>query len=179
MGGKSTRFGSEKWKAKLGNHIVLDNIWNACNIFKKRKLIGKKKPKQINKTFILDIYNYCAPIVGIHTAITNSKTNWILILSCDLPLINEKCLKFIWDSKTEQVDAVVPVVKKRIQPLCSLYNIDILSQLNYFINKQNFSLHNFLKSIDTQFINMDHYERSFLNMNTQDDLKKIKIKDKI
>ena len=179
MGGKSTRFGSEKWKAKLGNHIVLDNIWDACNIFKKRQLIGKKKPKQINKTFILDIYNYSAPIVGIHTAIANSKTNWTLVLSCDLPLINEECLKFIWDSKTEQVDAVVPVVKKRIQPLCSLYNVGVLSQLNCSINKQNFSLHNFLKSIDTQFINMDHYERSFLNMNTQDDLKRIQIKNKI
>ena len=179
MGGKSTRFGSEKWKAKLGSHTVLDVVWNACNIFKKRKLIGKKKPTQKNKTFILDIYNYCAPIVGIHTAIVNSKTNWILILSCDLPLINEECLKFIWDSKTEQVDAVVPIVKNRIQPLCSLYNIDILSQLNHSINKQNFSLHNFLKTINTQFINMDHYEKSFLNMNTQNDLKRVQIKNKI
>ena len=179
MGGKSTRFGSEKWKAKLGNNIVLDNIWDACNIFKKRQLIGKKKPKQINKTFILDIYNYSAPIVGIHTAIANSKTNWTLVLSCDLPLINEECLKFIWDSKTEQVDAVVPIVKNRIQPLCSLYNIGILNNLNYHIDRQNFSLHKFLKSINTQFINMDHYERSFLNMNTQDDLKRIQIKNKI
>ena len=139
MGGKSTRFGSEKWKAKLGNHIVLDNIWDACNIFKKRQLIGKKKPKQINKTFILDIYNYSAPIVGIHTAIANSKTNWTLVLSCDLPLINEECLKFIWDSKTEQVDAVVPIVKNRIQPLCSLYNINILDdlQLVYLLKKNS------------------------------------------
>ena len=179
MGGKNTRFGSEKWKAKLGSQIVLDSIWNACSIFKERKLIGKKKPEQINKTFITDIYNYHAPIVGLHTALINSKTNWILVLSCDLPLINEGCLKFIWDSKKKGVDAVVPIVKDQVQPLCSLYNIDILSQLNYSINKQNLSLHKFLKSINTQFINMDHYERSFFNMNTQDDLKKIKIKNKI
>lgn len=179
MGGKNTRFGSEKWKAKLGSHIVLDRIWNACSIFKERKLIGKKKPKQINKTFILDIYNYHAPIVGLHTALINSKTNWILILSCDLPLINEDCLKFIWNSKEEEVDAIVPIVKNQVQPLCSLYNVDILGELNDSINKQDFSLHKFLKSINTQFINMDHFEKSFLNMNTQDDLKKIKIKNKI
>ena len=109
----------------------------------------------------------------------NSKTNWILVLSCDLPLINEGCLKFIWDSKKKGVDAVVPIVKDQVQPLCSLYDIDILSQLNYSINKQNFSLHNFLKTINTQFINMDHYEKSFLNMNTQNDLKRVQIKNKI
>lgn len=179
MGGKNTRFGSEKWKAKLGSQIVLDSIWNACSIFKERKLIGKKKPEQINKTFITDIYNYHAPIVGLHTALINSKTNWTLVLSCDLPLINEECLKFIWNSKIKKIDAVVPIVRGQVQPLCSLYNKAILNNLNDHIKRQNFSLYKFLKSINTQFINMDHYERSFFNMNTQDDLKKIKIKNKI
>ena len=179
MGGKNSRFGSEKWKAKLGSKIILDDIWNACNIFKERKLIGKKKPKQINRTFISDIYNYHAPIIGLHTAIITSKTNWTLILSCDLPLINEDCLKFIWDSKIKKVDAVVPIVRGQVQPLCSLYNINILDDLIYSIKEKKFSLHKFLKSINTQFINMDHFEKSFLNMNTREDLKIIQSKNNI
>ena len=38
------------------------------------------------------------------------------------------------------------LLKDQIQPLCSLYNIGILNNLNYHIDRQNFSLHKFLKS---------------------------------
>jgi len=175
IGGKSQRFGSEKWKTKLGSHMILDHIWNSCINFKYQNLIGKKKPENIDKPFILDQYNTQAPIIGLHSAINSSNTKWVLLLSCDLPLINKDCLKFIWDSKAKKIDAVVPITKTQAQPLCSLYNVNILNKLDSSIKNKKFSLKNFLKSINTQFIKMNKYEKLFFNMNTQKDLKKIKL----
>jgi len=175
IGGKSQRFGSEKWKAKLGSNMILDHIWNSCNDFKYQNIIGKKKPKDIDKPFIIDQYDIQAPIIGLHTAIISSKTKWILLLSCDLPLINKDCLKLIWNTKTNNAHAVVPIIKNQLQPLCSLYHKDILDKLNLALDNKEFSLKKFLKSINTQFIKMNNHKKLFLNMNTKKDFKKIKL----
>ena len=51
-------------------------------------MIGKKKPNKLVKPFIFDELEIQAPINGLYTALKHSKTDWILLLSCDLPLID-------------------------------------------------------------------------------------------
>tara|TARA_B110000438_G_scaffold132923_1_gene128890 strand:+ start:618 stop:1184 length:567 start_codon:yes stop_codon:yes gene_type:complete len=174
IGGKSSRFGSEKWKARLSSHIILDDIWKACSDFKERKLVGKKKAEKLDKDFIQDLHDINAPIVGLQTAIIASQTNWILLLSCDLPLINRKVLKIIWDKRELEIEAVIPYSKNQLHPLCAIYNIKILDKLNFFISKKSFSMKHLIKNIKSKIINMDHYDRAFFNMNTQEDYNKIK-----
>ncbi len=175
IGGKSQRFGSEKWKAKLGSKIILTHILNSCKNFKHLNLIGKKKPNNINYTFISDHYDIQAPLIGLHSAIISSNTEWILLIACDLPLINENCLKFIWDSKIEGFDSVIPIVKGKMQPLCALYNINILKKLNLSIQNKQFSIKKFINSINAQFLEIVNYKNLFLNMNTINDYREIKL----
>ena len=175
IGGKSTRFGSKKWNIKLGSDTIINHIWNSCNNFTFRNLVGKKNPKIIHKPFILDHSKIQAPIIGLYTSIISSNTNWILLLSCDIPLINSKCLNMIWKSKEKNVEAVVPIIDGQIQPLCSLYNKSIHHKLNICIKNKKFSLKKFLKSINTQFLEMNSYKKSFFNMNTKEDFDKINL----
>ncbi len=174
IGGKSQRFGSEKWKAELGSHMILDHIWEACSDFKYQIIIGKIKPKNINKPFILDHFKIQAPIIGLHSAIISSNTEWILLLSCDIPLINKSCLEFIWNSKIKDVESVIPIINNQIHPLCGLYHKSILHKLNSVLEIKEFSLQKFLKSINTQYINMNNHKKKFINMNTKKDFEKIK-----
>ena len=81
IGGKSKRFGSTKWKAKLGSKSVIEHIWSASSEFKFQYLIGKTKPKNIKKMFIEDLFDSQAPIIGLVSSIKSSKTDWILLLS--------------------------------------------------------------------------------------------------
>ena len=46
IGGKSERFGSEKWRANINGKSVLDRIWDGCMYFEERIVIGKKKTKR-------------------------------------------------------------------------------------------------------------------------------------
>ena len=87
IGGKSERFGFPKWKAKINNQTVLDKIWNACDIFENRVIVGKAKPHSISYPFMQDELNINAPINGLYTSLKISKTDWVFLLSCDLPLI--------------------------------------------------------------------------------------------
>ena len=88
IGGKSDRFGSQKWQSIIAGKSVFDHIWDACSGFEHRFVIGKKKPNKLVKPFIFDELEIQAPINGLYTALKHSKTDWILLLSCDLPLID-------------------------------------------------------------------------------------------
>jgi len=174
IGGKSKRFGSTKWKAKLGSKSVIEHIWNASSEFKFQYLIGKTKPKNFKKVFIEDLYDSQAPIIGLVSSIGSSKTNWILLLSCDLPLLNRGSLRTLWNSKREKYDAVIPIINGYRQPLCGLYHKRIKKKLDMYIAKKNLSLNYFLESINCNFICMSDNEQTFINMNTKEDFEKVK-----
>ena len=101
IGGKSKRFGSLKWQTTLNGKTILERIWDACDGIGNRYVIGKKKPDSISYPFIKDELEINAPINGLYTALKYSKTDWILLLSCDLPLIDSKVFnKFLKRNKT-------------------------------------------------------------------------------
>ena len=174
IGGKSKRFGSTKWKVKLGSKSVIEHIWSASSEFKFQYLIGKSKPKRIKKMFIEDLYDSQAPIIGLVSSIGSSKTDWILLLSCDLPLLNRGSLKTLWNSKREKYDAVIPIINGYRQPLCGLYHKRIKKKLDMYIAKKNLSLNYFLESINCNFICISDNEQTFINMNTKEDFEKVK-----
>ena len=93
IGGESKRFGSLKWQITISGQTILDRIWDACDGIGNRYVIGKKKPNSISYPFIKDELEINAPINGLYTALKYSKTEWILLLSCDLPLIDSKLLE--------------------------------------------------------------------------------------
>ena len=173
IGGKSKRFGSTKWKVKLGSKSVIEHIWSASSEFKFQYLIGKSKPKGIKKMFIEDLYDVQAPIIGLVSSIKSSKTDWILLLSCDLPLLNKDSLRSLWKSRGEKYDAVIPIVNGYRQPLCGLYRKRIKKELDMYIAKKNLSLNFFLESINCNFICISDNEQRFINMNTKEDFNKI------
>ena len=174
IGGKSNRFGSTKWKVKLGSKSVIEHIWNASSEFKFQCLIGKRKPKDVKKMFIKDLFDFQAPIIGLVSSIKPSKTNWILLLSCDLPLIDKDSLRTIWNSRREKYDAVIPIVNGYRQPLCGLYHKRIKKKLDIYTAKKNLSLNFFLESINCNFIRISDNEQTFINMNTKEDFEKVK-----
>ena len=174
IGGKSKRFGSTKWKAKLGSKSVIEHIWSASSEFKFQYLVGKTRPKNIKEMFIEDLFDFQAPIIGLVSSIKSSKTDWILLLSCDLPLIDKDSLNAIWNSRGEKYDAVIPIVNGYRQPLCGLYHKRIKKKLDIYIAKKNLSLNFFLESINCNFIRISDNEQTFINMNTKEDFEKVK-----
>ena len=97
IGGKSKRFGSPKWKVVIDGKTVLDRIWGSCTEFENRFVVGKEKHADLNKPFIQDELKLNAPINGLYTALKNTKTDWNLLLSCDLPLVEPDIFLKLWN----------------------------------------------------------------------------------
>ena len=172
IGGKSERFNSPKWKAVIGGDSVLNRLWNVCSNFENRFVVGKEKPENLNKLFIHDEFGLQAPINGLYTALKHTETDWNLLLSCDLPLMDANVFKVLWDAKTNKSNLVTPIINDRFQGTCALYHKCILPLVESAIDRSEyslFSLANKVSPIKINFIN----DNRFWNMNTKKDYKQI------
>ena len=129
IGGKSERFGSEKWRANINGKSVLDRIWDACMHFEERVVIGKEKPKNFKKPFICDRLEIQAPVNGLYTAIQHTEHDWIQLVSCDIPLIEADVFQMLWNSNAQESDIVIPFSNNRYQVTCALYHKRTLNYL--------------------------------------------------
>jgi molybdopterin-guanine dinucleotide biosynthesis protein A len=172
IGGKSERFGSEKWRSNINGKSVLDRIWDACMHFDERIVIGKEKPKDFKKPFICDQLEIQAPINGLYTAIQHAEDDWIQLVSCDLPLIDTDVFQILWNTKTQESDAVIPLTNNRHQVTCALYHKRILNYLESAIYENDFSLLSLIKNLKITKVNFNSDKR-FWNMNTKKNLGEI------
>jgi len=172
IGGKSERFGSEKWRANINGKSVLDRIWDGCMYFEERIVIGKEKPKDFKKPFICDQLEIQAPINGLYTAIKHAEDDWIQLVSCDLPLIDTDVFQILWNTKTQESDAVIPLTNNRHQVTCALYHRRILNYLESAIYENDFSLLSLIKKLKITKVNFNSDKR-FWNMNTKKNLGEI------
>ena len=172
IGGESKRFGSLKWQSTINGQTILDRTWDACDGIGNRYVIGKKKPDSISYPFIKDELEINAPINGLYTALKYSKTDWILLLSCDLPLIDSRVFNMLWDSKSENCDIVIPVSNDKIQVTCGFYQKRIFTKLESEIQNGNYSLFKLVEKLNPYYINFGN-NQSFLNMNTKKDMRTV------
>ena len=140
IGGKSRRFGSPKWEAKIGGLTILERVWEACSDFEERVVIGKKRPPRFNKPFLSDQTDAQSPIFGLYALLKNSNHEWNFLLSCDLPLLTKEVLRKVWEKRNDKVDIIIPKANGRIQVTCALYNKKLEKPVSQIIQEGSLSL---------------------------------------
>lgn len=112
------------------------------------------------------------PLIGFAQGLVHTKTDWVLLLACDLPNLEVDVLHS-WASalKTVPADAIAFLSKqpKGWEPLCGFYRRQCLPQLTQFINCGGRSFQHWLAQHTVQELPvLDH--KIFFNCNTPDDL---------
>lgn len=186
-GGKSKRMGTDKALLKIGDTPAIEMIYNTISGIFHDIMIISDYPKNydyLSRNIYPDIYKSMGPLGGIHSALTNAENSQIFIVSCDIPLISDNIIRYIVSKKNDK-DITLPIVFGRLQPLCGIYSKkcmpvfdDILSIAVEYNGKksQKIGLIKTLENFDLNIIDFDylHFNRNhFLNMNDQEDYKKI------
>ncbi|PJA99818.1 MAG: molybdenum cofactor guanylyltransferase [Ignavibacteriales bacterium CG_4_9_14_3_um_filter_30_11] len=190
-GGKSKRMGENKSFLKLGDKSVIEKITDLMkNIFKNVLLITNTTDeyKFLSIPIYEDIYKYKGPLAGIHSGLTHSITQNNFIISCDIPLMTEKMIKYIVDYKT---DKLITVCKADgfIQQLAGRYSKNVLPCAEEIIledskevrgdkqEQRKCNVLNLLDKVGAEIIDaedLDIYKGNiFFNMNKPEDYKKI------
>jgi molybdopterin-guanine dinucleotide biosynthesis protein A len=177
-GGKSSRMGVDKSLLKLGKKKMIEIAVELMkSIFSEVIIItnSPEKYKFLSLPLFTDIYEGKGPLAGIHSALTNSLTDKIFVLSCDVPLMTKEMLEYIINYKSDKQIKFCEAAGYH-QPLVGVYSKIILKEIEKILSASEVSdrsFHNFLKSVDVEIIhpeNLSFYkDELFFNVNNPRD----------
>ncbi|HIQ48090.1 MAG TPA: molybdenum cofactor guanylyltransferase MobA [Aquifex aeolicus] len=174
-GGQSKRFGQDKLLYEIGKRKVIERVVEVAeNVCTEVYLVAKKPEKFsfLNIPIIKDFMEISASIVGLYTALRNLKAQQGLILSGDIPLIEEKTLGFLIENYKPPITLIK--TNQKLHTLVGIYSKKVLDELEKFIRNGDFRIHKFVKSIGFNELKLPiSLEHTVLNMNTKEDLLKI------
>lgn len=174
-GGNSIRMGSDKGLLNYNNKSFIDHIKNAMlPLVNDVMLISNHKAHQV---FHLkrheDLIPGAGPLAGLYTGLYYSKTEYNLVLSCDVPLITTPILKKLVDN-IDGSDIVMFQTDDRINPLVALYRRSSKSILSELLQKGERRVQTAIRHLKVKTILLGETDWKFLaNVNTKEELKKI------
>ena len=111
------------------------------------------------------------PMGGIQSSLEHVKTEGVVLLTCDMPLVqNDLLLALI--GRLEEVDAVVPKDAQFIYPACAVYKTAVLKQaVDHCIKQGVYKLKTLLKSMKVTYYSVSKEEsKCLVNLNSPDDV---------
>jgi len=192
-GGENTRMPVLKGFIEVnGEKIIERNLRIYKHLFNK-VFISTNLPEHylyLGVPLFGDIYNIRGPLTGIFTTLCNSSNKWIFISACDMPFINEGLIRYM-ASKRDGYDAVVPKSPlppftegkqkgEYIEPLFAFYSKHLIKYMERAILANKTGAKDFLSNKKVKYINIDEIksidvdERSFINLNTPEDIDRVR-----
>ncbi|MBK7175512.1 MAG: molybdenum cofactor guanylyltransferase [Bacteroidales bacterium] len=176
-GGKSSRMGQEKGLVELGGKrlidIAIENLSKVCET-----ILISSNGNSFNDTgfqVIKDVEPGIGPMGGLYSALLHSKTALNLVLSVDLPFVNEGLLKHLIESSKGYQAAVPWSGQEHYEPLCACYDLSILPLMEASVKSGNYKLPDLFRLINLNPLPIEphlpfYHEALFMNINTKDDL---------
>lgn len=182
-GGGSTRFGRDKALATLAGKTALARMCDAV-----RDSVGSAtivappgRYSNLGVHVIDDLWPGAGPLGGIVTALlastkASSLLQWNLMVSCDMPFLSSKWLKFMaLHALNSDAQVVVPRSESGPEPLCACWKTEASVTLKAAFERgvrkvtDGISLLRSEVLDETHWKRFDNHGRLFWNMNTQTD----------
>lgn len=178
-GGKSSRMGSDKGLKLFKGKPLVEYAIEALEPYCDNILLSTNNPEKYTKYHlpkIVDEIKSIGPMGGIYSCLKKSSSEINIFLSCDMPFVDSKLIKFLLENIEADIDALVPVHDgNKVEPLCAYYNLGLLSSLEMFVETKNYKLMDFLDSINAKKLRMEDWiaynHLYFNNFNTPEDIK--------
>ncbi len=172
-GGKSKRFGSPKYRAKIGNLRLIDMALSVARQLSPNVMIISGL-EAIKQEFDLPVYSDefpdCGPLAGIHSALLHASTEWVAVLPVDMPLLKAD----FYIRLQEQRKANMPVVAKTdkgLEPMISLWPRSVIPTIERALQNRQFKIHFVLNELSAVHVAFPPKDRiHFFNVNFESDL---------
>jgi molybdopterin-guanine dinucleotide biosynthesis protein A len=120
------------------------------------------------------------PLGGMEAAFSKVRHSDIWVVGCDMPFLSGRVAQVLAELRTQSAcDAVIPVVKGKIQPLHAVYHRDCGKQISYLLQSGARQVTRFLDSIDSLYVDEAFFEQRSIpvqfaeNVNTPEDYQRI------
>jgi len=180
-GGKSSRMGLEKGTSLLMEKPLVEYSVDTLSQICENIIISANTSDYdyLGYPVVKDEVKDVGPIGGIYTCLKSSQTEDNIVLSCDMPLIPNILIQYIYSEKA-LYDAVIPVFKGFSEPMCAYYNKSITEDLLKAIHDKNYKIQDVVKEFNTKFLDIDsnfpfYQDNLFANINSPNDLKEVEL----
>lgn len=176
-GGASRRMGTDKSQLLIERQTFTERIAETLSaVADSVTLVGGLGSNLPRLPRVADVYPQWGALGGIHAALTACKSDWAIVVACDLPFVTAELFSFLASFSLDH-DAVVPIQQDgRPQPLAALYRVDpCLQRATQLIETRRRRPLDLLDAVNTRWVkfdeltNLDQAERFFVNINTPSD----------
>jgi len=179
-GGKSKRFGREKGNIRLNNKRLYEYPLSLLERSCEKVLIStcQQKTFKAEHQCVCDEIKGIGPMGGIYSCLKQSETDLNLVLSYDLPLVNQELINYLLEEWKEE-DVLLPALADGIaQPLCGIYRRQVVEVLEVLIAQKDYAVHKMLSSTSSRILQISEafeweFPDLFLNINREEDLRRL------
>ena len=181
-GGKSIRMGENKAFIEIGGIPIINRIHTLFEkLFKEIIIVANQKELflNLNSKIYSDLLPNRGVLGGIYTGLFFSSFQYSFCVACDMPFLNESVIQYLINN-IQEYDVIVPKMKDGLQPLHAIYSKSCLGPIKKIIDQGKFGIIDFYPEVrikiieEKEFYELDPMMKSFINVNTQEELLLIK-----
>ena len=179
-GGKNTRMGMKKAFIHIKGNPIIDRAITILKDFFSEVIIIANTPEDFSN-YDLEVFPDLIPekgsLGGLYTGLVAMRSERGFVLACDMPYINKSLIRYMMDQ--QGYDIVVPKIDNLYEPLFAFYSKKCAAFARKNIAQHNLKITDIYANLNVKEIHEDvikKYDkdmRSFININTPEDLKKI------
>lgn len=177
-GGESRRMGRDKGLVKLESTPLVEHVYSAAKELGLEVFIATNRPHDysfLGLRTVTDRPPLRASLVGLRTALEAARTERVLVLACDMPLVRPRLIKHMAGRSTT-ADALIPRFNGQLQPFLAIYKHACIEKVETTLEDDELEMQAFLRRLRLEEISEAEVRKhdpqglSFLNVNTEDDL---------
>jgi len=180
-GGRSSRYGKNKALVKFqGVPLIERALWTMDSIFHQVVLITNTPDTYayLGVPMFEDLIKGLGPLGGIHTGLEVIPDPAGFFVACDMPFLNPLLIRHMVAIRNN-FDVVIPRVSGWVEALHGLYTKKCSQSICKLIESGTYQVFGFFQAVSVRFVDdrevrqWDPDLRSFLNINTPDELKRL------
>jgi molybdopterin-guanine dinucleotide biosynthesis protein A len=184
-GGKSSRLGRSKALQAIGGKSLIQWVVDHLATLSTEIIVvtahGKAIPcsSPIRIKTVADTDPSKSPLVGIYSGLIASACPRAIVVGCDMPFLNIGLLDYM-SQICSSFDVVVPQIKDKLEPLCSVYSKSCLAPMQGLLEQNERRISELFSMVKVRYIEEDEISSfdpehlSFFNINSQADLDRAK-----
>ena len=183
-GGLSRRLGRDKAVEPLGGEPLIRRVLSRVAQVTDQTVVvvndaARASQLSLDRDVVVAVDRYpgAGSLGGIFTGLEAARSDWALVVACDMPFLNVPLLRRILSLRAGR-DAVVPVIEGRPEPTHAAYSRTCLPHIERRLQANDLKISRFFEEVTVEYLpqsTVDEYDPehlSFFNVNTQQDLER-------
>jgi molybdopterin-guanine dinucleotide biosynthesis protein A len=180
-GGRSSRYGKNKALVKVDGIPLVERALRTMGTIFDHIVLITNTPNEyayLQVPMFQDIIEGLGPLGGIYTGLKMISDQAGFFVACDMPFLNPHLIQHMVAIR-DDFDVVVPRISGWIEALHGLYTIGCRESIERLIQSGSYQIFQFFSTVSVCFLDEDEirkwdpYLKSFLNINTPDELKRL------